>query len=134
MLRSRPDYENAIVISEPDHASESLPYYAGNPLYFPRERRFSAWAHATTASRAHISLGDLLDAAIDVRRTSARPVIILFSHPDSLARDSMTLMFPFHRTLSWTRAQRDRFLESTMLVDRFHAELAKESYAVYLLR
>jgi hypothetical protein len=39
-LNAEPSLRDAILVPEPDYYIESLPYYAHNPIYLARERRF----------------------------------------------------------------------------------------------
>jgi hypothetical protein len=39
-IADEPRLAGAILMSEPEPLMESLPYYAGNPIYFPRQREF----------------------------------------------------------------------------------------------
>jgi hypothetical protein len=39
-LNGAPSFRDAILVPEPDYYIESLPYYAHNPIYLARERRF----------------------------------------------------------------------------------------------
>lgn len=53
-------YRDAIIVPEPDYLLESLPYYANNMIYLPRERRFSKTASFTVEARRRLSLGEML--------------------------------------------------------------------------
>lgn len=73
-LNAAPSYRDAILVPEPDYYIESLLYYAHNPIYLARERRFGntvAWSSA--ASAADLSLGQLVWARPGCFTTSASP-------------------------------------------------------------
>ena len=76
-LREHQELKEAIVISEPDFIIESVPYYAGNQIYIPREARFGKTVKFTTENKREFSLEELLNTARDLKREYQRPVIIV---------------------------------------------------------
>ena len=79
-LRDSEALRDAILVGEPGAFMESVHYYASNEIYFPRERRFGTWVQYTTASQQVLSLKELLETAMRLRRETGRPVVIAFAY------------------------------------------------------
>lgn len=133
-LLKHPAYHRAIVIGEPDYFVESLPYYASNHMYIPREGKFASYVKFTRARRDRISLGDLLGQAQRVHLLTGRPVLIALGHEEVLTRDSGDVAFSYSSSFTWSPAERDLFLRSTRQIMGFHPTITDERYAVFEVR
>jgi len=80
-LRGATELAAAIVIPEPDHIAEALPYYADNAIYLLRERRFGKFSTWPKDSIRELSLGDLLAEARSLHARSGRPVVVVLQWP-----------------------------------------------------
>lgn len=54
-LRASPDFHDAILVPEPDYYIESVPYYAPNDVYLPREHRFGKTVTWSSAAAVDLS-------------------------------------------------------------------------------
>jgi hypothetical protein len=86
-LRSTPELKGAIILGEPDYLLEALPYYADNDIYIPREGRFGKRVLYTTASKADMSLHELLEAGRSLKKRFGRPVLIALGSRLALSPD-----------------------------------------------
>jgi hypothetical protein len=77
MINSDPELRTAILLPEPEHIGEALPYYVANDMYLAREGKYGKASTWTLTSRQLLSLGDLLSIAEDLNRTTGKPVLIL---------------------------------------------------------
>jgi len=134
-LRESDQYREAVIVAEPDYMMESLPYYAGNPIYIARERRYGDTVAWTTASRATLTLGELLASARDVRSTQAgRPVLIVLAWNLDRRSAAGEREYIYGRVFGWTAEDLADFRQSTDLVAEFDAAYGDENYRVYVLK
>lgn len=133
-LRGSPAYRDAVLLPEPGWFLESLPYYAENRLYYPRERRYGTTVSWTRAEAAHLSLGQLLAAARSVEAHSGRPALIALGAWDPTSEASADKRGDYGQTFSWTASEREEFLRETERVADFQAATTDENYRVYALR
>lgn len=78
-IKSRPDLHDAIIMADPDFLTEALPAYVDNPIYMPREQRFSHVAMFRRQGRLSFSVGELLADAQRLSRSHNKPVILLIA-------------------------------------------------------
>jgi hypothetical protein len=127
-------YRGALIVPEPDFFLESLPYYASNAIYLPREQRFGTTVSWTTSSASTLTLGELLSVARQLRAQNERPILIVLGgwHPE---RDSTgeKSYFP-QKTFSWSAIEALEFREAAVLIREFRAPLGDEDYNVYALK
>jgi hypothetical protein len=130
-LKSAGENGRALILPEPDYLVESLPYYANNPIYLPREGRIGTtvrfWQQAVT-----LSLSDLLLAGRRVQRDYGRPVLIVLGH--SLHGDSAKVRFSYDKVFSWTARECLEFEKATTFVRNFRAATSDENFDVYRLK
>ncbi len=134
LLTESQTYHDAIIVSEPDYLVESLPYYAKNSLYLPREHRFNTTVSFTTASQHHLSLGELLQAARDIKARSERPVLIVLGRKTVSTSETGTTRSVYKRTFSWTPDELAEFKRRTEIVADFNDAVGDENYRVYAVR
>jgi hypothetical protein len=139
-LTSHPRYANAILVGEPDFALESLPYYASNPIYIARERRFGNVVHFVRSADSNLTLGDLLRAGRELEERTGRPTLLVLGHTESLGSSSartgaIASGTPrFGRTFSWSARDLDDLDACARPLARFGDNiLGDERYVVYEL-
>jgi len=131
-LNHSTQFQNAVIVPEPDYNVESLPYYADNQVYLPREGRFGKTVSWTSASKAHLTLGELLEAARDVRSRTGSPVLIVLE-PLNLDSGAGEQKYMYGKVFSWTAAEAEEFRNATTLLREFDASEGDEDYRVFLL-
>jgi hypothetical protein len=124
----------AIIVPEPDYLLESLPYYAANRIYFPREHRFGTTVSWTTNASARLSLGELLAAARDVKGRYDLPVLIVLGHLELDASPTGEKAYSYNKIFTWNPSELADFAASTTRVAEFLAAHGSENYLVYALR
>lgn len=133
-LASSGEYGEAVIVPEPSSQIESLPYYAGNPIYLPREERFGRVNSFTTRAKAHLSLGELLDAARGIREAGDRPVLVVLSHWELETDPSYRRRGSYGKSFTWTGDQLARLDSETELVAEFGNATGDERFRVYALK
>ncbi len=126
-------YNNAIIIPEPDYAIESLPYYAKNKIYFPRENRFGTTVSFTTGSNKKLSLSESLSAARNIKSLYKQPVLTVLGHWNIDDNNSGEENFSYNKTFSWNAEGLRDFDESTKIIAKFKTAITIERYRVYVL-
>jgi hypothetical protein len=135
LIARTPMYHQAILMAEPDYVIESLPYYADNPLYLPREGRFNNVVSWTTASAERMSLGQLLDAAQHIQQREGRPVLLVLGHLKIREVEKQTageIRYSYNKTFSWLPEDWLR-LAALQHVARFDEAMGDEVYEVYVI-
>jgi len=129
-LRREPELRNAIVVAEPEPQIEALPYYAPNPVFLVRERRYLVRVNFTTLSQRRITLDEMDALASGLGRQTGRPVVFAFGYP--LAAGG-----PFEHTtavgqvFSYSPESLRRFAAHTTALRIFRGELGDENFYVY---
>jgi hypothetical protein len=133
-IAAHPEYHDAIIMGEPDYLLESLPYYASNRIYIPREQRFGNITSFTSASKAQMSLGELLSIARQVKNSKGVNVLIVMGHLDLFNRQEYKISYPFSKTFTWSPEELAAFKSQTTKVAEFNKAVAgDENYEIYLL-
>ena len=132
-LKGSEIYRDAIIVPEPDYLLESLPYYASNPLYFPREHRFGTIVFFTTDADYHLSLGELLSVAREIKTRYSQPVLIVLGHWDLDPHKAGEKYYSYNKIFSWSVNEFVDFNESTKLVAQFKSAYTDENYQVYVV-
>ena len=132
-LLRRERLERAVVIANPDVLLEPLPYYAGNPTWLTRERKWGNVAAFTKAAKADVALGDLLATARRLRARTHRPVVTAIQVQLDPAAPAQRREQGYVGALTTTPAEVRAFLAATQRLARFGPALTDESYDVYLL-
>jgi hypothetical protein len=138
-LNSSETYRDAIIVPEPDMSLQSLPYYANNRIYFPREHRFGTTLSFISEENSHLSLGELLALARDIKTRYGQSVLIVLGHwdVDRYRPGEVTYSRGFGRynsVFSWNTGEVDDFDGSTVLVREFNSAYTGENYRVYAIR
>jgi hypothetical protein len=128
------EYREAVIVPEPDFMLESLPYYAGNAIYLPRERRFSTTVSWTTDSRLQLSISELLRDARAVQTRTGKAVLIVLGSMNPERDPPGESKSMYGKVFTWSAAELDQFRDSTTFVVEFSASEGDEDYRVYALR
>jgi hypothetical protein len=132
-LRSTPELKGAIILGEPDYLLEALPYYADNDIYIPREGRFGKRVLYTTASKADMSLHELLEAGRSLKKRFGRPVLIALGSRLALSPDPpFERHYSYNKVLSFSRETYDEFFGAvSALTVLIRAPDGDENFAIY---
>jgi hypothetical protein len=133
-LRRSPELQDAIIVPEPDYYLEALPFYAPNSLYFPREERFGTTVTWSSASKATLSLGELLAAARRLKDGYHAPVLVAIGHPAYASTFVGDVSYPYRKRFRWSRAERLEAERILRPVATFRADYGNESFWVYIVR
>ncbi|MCX6031072.1 MAG: hypothetical protein NT169_17465 [Chloroflexi bacterium] len=134
LLNDSQAYRDAIIVAEPDYLVESLPYYADNLIYIPREHRFGTTVSFTTDAVARFSLGELLSVARDIKAQYNRPTLVVLGHWQVGQDDFGEYGFSYNKVFAWNADELARFRQSTALVADFETAVGDENYRVYAIR
>jgi hypothetical protein len=127
-------FRDAILLPEPEYCLESLPYYAPNRIYLPRERRFGATVSLTTQASQHLSLGELVSIARNVKSTYGQPVLVVLGHWEVEKDKPGEKRTAFNMVFSWNAREFGKFEEATIPVAEFGVADGDEKYRVYVIR
>ena len=129
-------YESAIIIGEPDIRLESLPYYVDNPLYVPREQRFSRYVKLTRDNTQELSMGELLVVAQSLRASENKPILIALGHFGLADQQNppFTRTEQYEKRFTWTKDELESFQDCTEKVAEFKQDVENERYEVYQLK
>lgn len=130
-LNGSPHLRNAVIVPEPDFTIEALPYYAGNRIYLPRERRFGTTVSWTSDAKARFSLGELLRAARDVKARTGQPVLIVLGPFDFSQGGEQQYLYG--KGFTWSAAEVEEFRRATTPLREFEATEGDEDYRVFML-
>ncbi len=134
VLLRRPPLRDAIVIANPDVLLEPLSYYAPNPVYLVRERRFARVVAFTRAAERDVSLGEMLAAARALHARTGRPVVVVLSERLDPAAPAHTTSQGYLGGFSTTPDQVRAFLAATRHLARFGpAQTDEGDFDAYLL-
>ena len=132
-LLERPELRGAIVMADPDIMLEPLPFYAGNPLWFVREKQFAKLYLRSTPDRHRITLDDLLGDARRLHQSSGGPVVILL-HADLAKTGGAPRRALYRDTTDITPDGIARFVSATRKIATLRPAITDESYDVYVYR
>jgi hypothetical protein len=133
-LRESDRLQDAIIVPEPDYLIESLPYYADNRIYLPREQRFGETVSWTTDAAAALTMSDLLSAANEIHEQYDQPVLIVLGHRRMDEGRSREILYSYNKTFSWTHWDFRELHQTTELIAEFNTATNDEKYKVYLLK
>src|SRR5205814_423495 len=61
LVQMSPDLHDAIILAEPDHIAEAIPYYLDNDIYLVRKGKFGKFATwSSRTSKLSLTLDDVL--------------------------------------------------------------------------
>jgi hypothetical protein len=82
LVRQSPDLRNALIVADPDHMAEAIPYYVDNDMYLARAGKFgkvATWSSRT--SNLDLTLDDILVTARTLKKETGRPILIVLAYP-----------------------------------------------------
>ncbi|HEX7342845.1 MAG TPA: hypothetical protein VF398_01180 [bacterium] len=133
-LDSHPEYDDAIIIGEPDYGLTSLWYYTSRRIYLPREERFGNINKWGASNRIALSLGELLDAAQKIKVSEGKPVLIALGHSLSSRQPSLHIKYSYNKLFTASPEEIAAFRSQTAKIAEFFRSTSDENYEVYLLR
>lgn len=133
-LLTRETLTDAVVIANPDVMLEPLPYYAPNPIWLTRERRWGHVVAFTKPALREVTTAELLATARALRARTGRPVVIVSQVPLDPAAPPTVWDHGYTGTFRTTPVEIAAFLHATRRLASFDASVSGEFYDVYLLR
>ena len=133
-LNKSTTYQDAIIVPEPDYLVESLPYYAKNKIFLPREHRFGTTVSWTTKSNQHLSLGELLSLAHNLKNRYDKNVLIVMGHLELYRHDHYEKNYSFNKVFLWDTKQFEEFSRSTIPVAEFMSAYSDENYWIFAVK
>jgi hypothetical protein len=135
LIAGKPALAGAVVMGEPDTPPTSLPYYADNPIYLPREQAYRGWGVYAPPRAVEYDLAALLATARRLRAETGRPVIVTLGW--DIRRPGRHTSFEgtrFEEHFAVTQEARDEFLAAVRPLARLRGPtLTDENYDVYVL-
>ncbi len=132
-LTASTEFNDAILLPEPDFMLESLPYYTDNPIFFVRENQFGKTVAWEENAQRNLTLGSLLDSAQKLQTTTDVPILIILGHWDADFEKPGQVIYSYNKVFSWDQADAQRFSEITEFVTEFSPAFTGEKYRVYKL-
>jgi hypothetical protein len=134
-IRQRPEYQGAVIISEPDVLVESVSYYLDNPVFIPREGRFGRRISWSKDNAESLSLARLLQAAQIVKMKIHCPVLIMLNQAHHRLREEevATNVTGYDKRYIYTNTMLDEFAAQTVHVAEFRDALF-ENFSVFALK
>jgi hypothetical protein len=133
-LNNSAEFHNAILLPEPDYFMESVPYYASNPIYLARERRFGTAVTWSSRASIDLSLGQLITAARDLKARFGRPVLVVLGHPSVATDSSGDIWYLYRKHFTWTPPEWREAQRLLTPVKVFNKAVGDENYRVYRVR
>lgn len=133
-LNAAPSFRDAILVPEPDYYIESLRYYAHNPIYLARERRFGNTVAWSSAAAPHLSLGQLVSQAQELKAQYRRPVLVVLGHPAVLTEPMGTTRLFYNKRFTWSAREGEELDRSLVRVAEFWDAFSDENYSVYAVK
>jgi hypothetical protein len=134
LIQQTPRFRDAILLGEPDYMMETMPYYATNRVFMPRQGEFHYRVYFDRGKRRRLDLhlGTLVDVADSLSCTSGQTVLLAVGYP-KLLTDSAGEAHPFYpgTLFRWNSAERTLLLARGMLVSSFTGATTDENYSVF---
>lgn len=129
-IRQRPEYQDAILIPEPDYLLISVGYYLPNKIFLPRQHQFATRVQYAKTNDAFLSMTQLLEEAARFKKETQKPVLIIFGH--RMSENEAEIRFSYHKVFRCTQAERIEFFKNTRKRAIFdEGILGDERYEVY---
>jgi hypothetical protein len=132
-IQSKPEYRNAILMSEPDFMMETMPYYVTNPVYMPRQREFHYRVYWDRGPRRQqdLSLGQLVNIADSVGCANSRPVLLAITYRQVITDTAGSTRLPYRPAIfRWNQTDRALLMSRSRRVMSFLAA-ADEDYYIF---
>ncbi len=132
-IRTTSRYTNAVLMSEPDALMETLPYYVGNPVFFPRQREYDyrAYFDKGMSRKKLLSLGDLMAIADSVGCSTGRPVLVSIGHRSFHFDSAGTVAAPYGAIFTWNEREWAEFGDRTLGLRWYPGATSDESFRTY---
>lgn len=124
---------DAVLVADADVMLEAVPYYARNPIWLIRSRRWGEAVPFTKANTYDLRLGDVLATARALGARTGRPVVIVTQLRLDPIAPRQTWEQGYIGTFTTTPGEVRAFLSATRRLARFAPARTDESYDVYLL-
>ena len=134
LLQSRADLKDAILLPDPDHLLEAMPYYAPNLTYLPRQQRFARYARFSKQGLLDLSLGDLLTDAKRLCRDYAKPVVLVLQQDLDQVTPPQRLSEGYNWHLDIGAGDIRALRSATEFLGRFERASQYEVFGAYVLR
>lgn len=132
-LLRRTGLDRAVVMADADVMLEALPFYADNPTWLVRARRWGQVVPFRKQYAHQLRLADLLSTARTLRARTHRPVVIVLQSKLDPAQ-ARHISWGYLGTMKTTPQEVNAFAASTALLQSFGPVRTDESYDAYLLR
>jgi hypothetical protein len=132
-IESHPQYQDAILIGEPDYMVEALPYYVPNRVYMARQNNFEHHVYFDRGAkrRQHLTLTELMQTVDSVSCTYRSPVLLALGYTDMAVKRSGVRSLGYRpATFSWTDAERQELRKRAKPVASFDRAVTDEYYHV----
>lgn len=133
-IQQHPQWADAIIISEPDYLSEALPYYIDNPIYLYREKLYRNRTRFTIDNQQHITLKELLAAAVEQKSRQGKEVLVLMGHTLSQTTTPTRIDFSYAASFTYTPESLRQWHKTTKRIAQFPDAITDEHYDVFLIR
>jgi hypothetical protein len=134
ILAAHPDLKESVIIANPDFLLETLPYYVSNPTYLLHEQRYGNVDHFTRKAKLKLSLGEVLNSAVRLRKETGRPVVILLWQKIDPSQPAQTYREAYNWEFTVTPEQAREFQQATRFLQHHNAPPGtSEGYDVYVL-
>lgn len=133
-INQHAEYQNSILIVEPDYIFESIPYYANIKLFIPREEIFRQYGKSTKEQKQTLTLGELLNQAKNLSSQKNKPILIGLGISPMELKNEKYKNFPYGRVFSWTKKDLKDLNESTQFVGSFDNTYSDEKFYIYALK
>jgi hypothetical protein len=131
-IDAEPRLERAVLMSEPDPLMETMPYYADNPVYFPRQREFDYRAYFDREIRQQtMTLTQLMSIADSVGCATRRPVLLSVGYRSFHFADRGSMEGPYGVSFTWSLSEKAAFASRTRPLQWFPGSTGDENYRTY---
>lgn len=131
-IESEPRLERAVLMSEPDPLMETMPYYADNPVYFPRQREFDYRAYFDRKTRQQtMTLAELMSIVDSVGCATRRPVLLSVGYRSFHFADQGSMEGPYGVSFTWSPPEKAEFATRTRPLPWFPGSTSDENYRTY---
>ncbi len=129
-VRSDPALHDRTIVAEPDDVIDTLAVYLPNPLYLPREDRYSRRVSYVSRSKRVISLGEILTEARVACAQSSKGVLLLLP-PGLSAPGEMEKLYG--KRFTYSADELESLQGQTTKLRSFTGSVFEEDYDLYAM-
>jgi hypothetical protein len=120
-------------MSEPDYMVESMPYYASNPVYMPRQREFHHRVYFDRVRRQqNLTLGQLVGIADSLTCATGRIALLGITYPEVFAKTAGDISLAYYPSrFFWDSAGKARLFARGQQIAHFETPIGDENYRVF---